>query len=88
MRGLLGVRLRERLEHPSRYGEIYVIVVDAEVRRQGIGRMLVDYAEDFARQQDCIGTWLVSGFKRQEEAHRFYQDLGYEITGYRFVKEF
>ena len=30
-------------------------------------------------------TWLVSGLKRGD-AHCFYEELGYEITGYRFVK--
>lgn len=29
---------------------------------------------------------LMSGFGREEEAHRFYARKGYRITGYRFVK--
>ncbi len=48
----------------------------------------MDFAEKLARDQGCIGTWLVSGFGREEEAHHFYRALGYEITGYRFVKKF
>lgn len=86
--GVLSFRLREQIERPGRYGEIYAIVVDERARRQGIGRVLMEYAEDLARQHACNGTWLVSGFKRKDEAHRFYADLGYEITGYRFVKKF
>jgi GNAT superfamily N-acetyltransferase len=86
--GLLGFRLRERIEHPSRYGEISVLVTDTAVRRHGVGRALVDYAEQMARDHACCGTWLVSGFKRKDEAHRFYSALGYDITGYRFVKLF
>ena len=86
--GVMAFRLRERIEQPGRYGEIYAVVVDANARRQGIGRVLMDYAEDFARQHDCIGTWLVSGFKRADEAHQFYADVGYTTTGYRFVKLF
>lgn len=35
-----------------------------------------------------IGTWLVSGFAREQEAHKFYQRIGYGTTGYRFVKLF
>ena len=88
VRGVLGFRLREQLERVSRYGEIYMIVADESVRRQGIGRAMMDFAEQFARTQGCIGTWLVSGFKREAEAHQFYQQLGYEATGYRFVKLF
>jgi len=86
--GVLGFRLREQLERVGRYGEIYLIVADCAVRRQGVGRVMMAYAEDLARQHDCAGTWLVSGFKRQDEAHRFYAQLGYEPTGYRFVKHF
>jgi hypothetical protein len=41
-----------------------------------------------AKDQGCIGTWLVSGFGREELAHIFYKDLGYKINGYRFVKLF
>ncbi|SFU99069.1 Transglutaminase-like superfamily protein [Alicyclobacillus macrosporangiidus] len=86
--GVLGFRIRENLEESSRYGEISVIVVDKKARRRGIGRFLMDFAERLAMEEGCIGTWLVSGFGRKEEAHRFYQDLGYQITGYRFVKKF
>lgn len=30
------------------------------VRRQGVGRFLMDFAEKLAAEQGCIGTWLVS----------------------------
>jgi GNAT superfamily N-acetyltransferase len=88
VRGVLGFRLREQLERVGRYGEIYMIVADQAVRRQGVGRVMIDFAEQFAREHNCIGTWLVSGFKREAEAHRFYESLGYQTTGYRFVKLF
>lgn len=87
-RGLLAFRLRECVERPRRYGEIAALVTDSEARRQGIGRALVAYAEQLARDHECAGTWLVSGFGRKDEAHRFYSDLGYATTGYRFVKMF
>ncbi|OBZ10565.1 hypothetical protein A8L34_18425 [Bacillus sp. FJAT-27264] len=83
--GALGFRVRENIEDYTRYGEISVLVTDKESRRLGVGRQLVEYAEELAAARDCIGTWLVSGTER-EEAHTFYKKLGYEITGYRFVK--
>ncbi|HML22825.1 MAG TPA: GNAT family N-acetyltransferase [Aggregatilinea sp.] len=86
--GFMGFRLREMLERPGRYGEISALVTDARVRRHGVGRALVAYAEDLAREHGCVGTWLVSGFGRKDEAHRFYDALGYATTGYRFVKRF
>ena len=46
------------------------------------------FAENRAKELGCIGTWLVSGLGREEESHKFYKKLGYEINGYRFVKPF
>lgn len=86
--GVLGFRLRECLERVGRYGEVSVIVTGAESRRKGIGRALMAFAEDLAREHGCLGTWLVSGFGRKDEAHKFYEQLGYTATGYRFVKLF
>jgi N-acetylglutamate synthase-like GNAT family acetyltransferase len=86
--GLLAFRIRENIEENSRFGEISVLVVQPEFRKKGIGKELMEYAEHLAHEQSCIGTWLVSGFGREEKAHTFYKSLGYETTGYRFVKHF
>ncbi len=86
--GVMGFRLREMLVRVGRYGEISMLVTDASARRHGVGRALVAFAEDLAREHGCVGTWLVSGFARKDEAHRFYETLGYAPTGYRFVKRF
>ena len=86
--GLLAFRIRENIEENSRFGEISVLVVRPEFRKKGIGKELMEYAEHLAREQNCIGTWLVSGFGREEKAHTFYKSLGYQTTGYRFVKHF
>lgn len=85
--GVLGFRIRENLEEVSRFGEISVIAVDPSFRRRGAGRFMMDFAEGLAAEKGCIGTWLVSGFGREEEAHHFYKDLGYRVNGYRFVKK-
>lgn len=84
--GLLGFRIRENIEENSRYGEISVIVVDLNYQKQGIGKQLIEFAEQLAQDLNCKGTWLVSGFGREEKAHQFYKSLGYVSTGYRFVK--
>jgi len=84
--GALGFRIRENLQNMSRYGEVSLLVTDRRVRRRGIGKGLMDFAERLATERNCIGTWLASGMGRVNEAHVFYKSLGYEITGYRFVK--
>ncbi len=86
--GLLGFRIRENLEEMSRFGEVSAIVVNSNDRRKGVGRFMMDYAEKLAKELGCKGTWLVSGFGREEKAHNFYKRLGYQTTGYRFVKLF
>ena len=84
--GLLGFRIRENIEENSRYGEISVIAVDSDYQKQGIGKQLIEFAEQLAKGFLCKGTWLVSGFGREEKAHQFYKSLGYVSTGCRFVK--
>jgi GNAT superfamily N-acetyltransferase len=86
IQGLLGFRIRENLEERSHYGEVSALVTHPDVRRSGYGRALIAFAERLALERGCKGTWLVSGFGREAEAHRFYAKLGYEMTGYRFVK--
>lgn len=85
--GAFGFRIRENIEEVSRFGEISVIVVSQNARLRGIGKYMMNYAEQLAKEQECVGTWLVSGFGREEDAHKFYKQLGYEVTGYRFVKK-
>ena len=85
---LLGFRIRENIEEVSRFGEVSATVVNADDRLKGVGRCMMKYAEKLAKESGCKGTWLVSGFAREEQAHKFYKRLGYETTGYRFVKLF
>jgi len=86
--GCMGFRIRENIEDTTRYGEVSVLVVDEQYRNKGAARSMMDHAEKLAAGLGCIGTWLVSGFGREEEAHSFYKKLGYKINGYRFIKPF
>lgn len=63
------------------------LVVDRAVRRQGIGRLLMDRAEAWAVEQGCSIVRLWSSDARTD-AHRFYERLGYSHikTQYSFVK--
>lgn len=63
------------------------LVVDKGHRRHGIGRLLMERAEAWAREQGCSVVRLWSTAARAG-AHRFYQGLGYAHikTQYSFVK--
>ena len=53
------------------------VVVAPAWRLLGVGRLLMDALEGWARQRDCSYALLVSGPTRRE-AHAFYAALGYE----------
>jgi len=68
--------------------EIDGLVVSHDHRRQGIGGMLIAAVEDWARSLGILTVRLHTNIIR-EEAHRFYQDLGFAInkTQYSMVKK-
>jgi len=67
--------------------EIGGLVVEDAFRGQGIGRLLVDAAESWARQRGYSRLTLRSSVVRTE-AHQFYERLGFTIlkSQYRFQK--
>jgi GNAT superfamily N-acetyltransferase len=58
------------------YAELAAFVVDDRFRSQGIGRQLLAYAEDWAREKGCKEIGLRSNVIR-DRAHIFYQTLEY-----------
>lgn len=63
------------IESPA-YAEISGIVVDKTVRRSGIGRALMQAAEQFAREHGLRTIRVRSNIIRPE-AHVFYPGIGY-----------
>lgn len=67
--------------------EITALIVDERLRGQGLGRRLVFSAEEWARVQGCSQIFLKSGNRvERAPAHAFYRRIGFEKSGYRFVK--
>ncbi|MDR0909696.1 MAG: GNAT family N-acetyltransferase [Spirochaetaceae bacterium] len=58
-------------------GYIENVVIDAEHRRQGIGREILKRAVDYAKEQNCYKVVLQSGSERKD-AHKFYQSIGFD----------
>jgi len=83
--GMIGTVSNASYLHNDLNGRIIALVVSSKMRRRGIGRELIAAAEkDFARRKITRVT-LTARFER-EEAHRFYEKLGYSRTGLRFGK--
>lgn len=86
VRGMVGLRRGVLYEADHPYIQMVALVVDAEYQGSGIGTVLVQEAEAWARAQGAATITLTSG-KHRQPAHRFYERLGYELTGLRFVKK-
>ncbi len=56
--------------------EIGGLVVDVGYRRYGAGRLLMQGAEQWAREKGCEVVYLRSNVARQD-AHAFYEKIGY-----------
>ena len=84
--GMIGVSDCPSYEHNDRNGRIIALVVRADMRRRGLGRELIHFAEDYLAQKKVGRIVLTSRFTR-EDAHKFYESLGYVRTGLRFMKE-
>lgn len=64
---------------------ITALVVDAERRGEGIGRLLVEAAEADAIAAGCSRVEATSALHRVD-AHRLYERLGYARTSAHFLK--
>jgi GNAT superfamily N-acetyltransferase len=73
--GWLQVEHRLSLEGGER-AELVAMVVDATVRRRGIGRALVGAAESWGRARG-LPSLIVRSNVARERAHPFYESLGY-----------
>ena len=84
--GMIGTLTYPSYEHNDASGRILALVTASTARRRGIGRALIATVEkDFAQR----GIRRVSLDTRlaREDAHTFYESLGYERSGWRFVKQ-
>lgn len=61
----------------DRFAEISGLIVDQQIRSLGIGKALLDVAEQWARSRGCSTISVRSNVTR-ERAHRFYAHNGYE----------
>ena len=84
--GIIGTLACPSYEHNDPGGRILALATLGTMHRRGIGRALVATAEeDFAHRgirRVALNTRLV-----REDAHKFYESLGYERNGWRFVKQ-
>lgn len=83
--GLVGLHRMVAVHRPAPVGRINVLVVAEEAQDRGIGRILVEAAEQWCRKAGCKILEVTSN-DRRTAAHAFYRHLGYERTSMRFMK--
>jgi GNAT superfamily N-acetyltransferase len=84
--GMCGVGARVVIHRPAPLGRITALVVAEEAQDKGIGRMLVEAAEQWCRKKGCALVEVTSN-ERRAAAHAFYRHLGYERSSIRFFKK-
>ena len=85
--GFLGMQRGWAYEHERPYARILSLVVDTEVRRRGVGARLVEFADEWARERGAYVLMLTTNVRR-EEAHLFYESMGFSRTGYRYARAY
>jgi len=84
--GMIGTLAYPSYEHDDPSGRILALVTLSAARRRGIGRALIATAETDLAQRGIMRVGLDTRLTR-EDAHKFYESLGYERNGWRFVKQ-
>ena len=84
--GMIGTLACPSYEHNDPGGRILALATLGAMRRHGIGRTLIATAEKDFAQRGIKHVTLNTQFAR-EDAHKFYESLGYERNGWRFVKQ-
>ena len=84
--GMIGTLAYASYEHDDPSGRILALVTLPSVRRRGIGRALIASAEKDFVQKAATRVSLNTRLARKD-AHQFYESLGYERNGWRFVKQ-
>jgi len=83
--GTFALAIMNNLAHkgmPS--GLIEDVVVTERFQGQGIGTAMMRQAIRICREKGCYKAMLSSNIKR-ENAHRFYESIGFKIHGFSFL---
>jgi N-acetylglutamate synthase-like GNAT family acetyltransferase len=83
--GLASLHTSLSIAYDGQAAKLSAIVVDERHRQRGIGRALVEEMEREAKRRGCCLVFLTTAGRR-EDAHAFYERMGFEETGRRFTK--
>jgi GNAT superfamily N-acetyltransferase len=77
--GFIALHVVHRFEGDEPFVRIVALVVDPGVRERGVGRLLMDEAEELGRRARALFVEVTAGHHRTEARH-LYESLGYDST--------
>jgi GNAT superfamily N-acetyltransferase len=69
----------------GKYIEIDNFIVHPEHRSKGLGKMMTDYIDIKAKEEEC-SMIVLDAYTENFTAHRFYYNQGYVPRGFHFLK--
>jgi len=84
--GFIALHLLPRFEHDDHVVRILALVVDPGARERGVGRLLMQAAEDFAREHRAAFLEVTAGHHRPDARHLF-ESLGYDATVTAYLRK-
>lgn len=86
--GMAGLAKGYYYEHNGMYVRVLALVTNAKFHRGGVGKALIEKAENWAREIGATTILLNCGNREERTtAHVFYKMLGYNIKSSGFVKK-
>jgi N-acetylglutamate synthase-like GNAT family acetyltransferase len=83
--GLLALHVMPVIHDAHDLAMIMALVITERARGEGVGRALIERATAVARERGSSRLFVTTHLRRSG-AHAFYERLGFEFTGRRYVK--
>lgn len=81
--GFISIVIDYQLHHENQVATVEELIVNSNNRNQGIGKILLDRAIQYAKENNCEVIELTSSMSRID-AHRFYEKNGFTKGSYKF----
>lgn len=85
--GFISCHVQYLLHHVGKVGEIQELFVREDCRNQHIGQRLMDAVDHIARRQGFVNVEVATN-RIRTQTHRFYEQIGFRATHYKFVKTY
>jgi hypothetical protein len=82
--GISGVWITVRI-YSGKQLEIDHFVIDNTIRSIGLGKIFINFIEDWAIKYGCK-TVELNAYVQSDRAHKFYFQNGYKVLGFHFQK--